>query len=312
MVRLSRRHRVLCHRGDRHRALGPEGQGARPQRARPARRAGAREAAGDRLLPRPLRKHRGDGGGNRRMGVDRAARAEDRLRQARQCASRLRARSRRGLCEGDAGGARRQDADDRQRHQHQMGRDRRGAPRKGDGGIQPRLDRGAARRLGPGGLRQSARQDDDAHRLWRARMDARAVRARARDRNGRCRRRRSWPRRRHYRLQEGDRALRVLPPAGERACLVVGDRQRGEPRHLVQLASVQAVRVEAAAQSDAARPRHRAVRACGWMGLSAEGTGPRHRGHRRGGRRVPEREGAGGRQQAGRQKAKQGKKGRKR
>ena len=108
VVRLRRRHRLLRHRGDRHRALGPEGQGARPQRARPARRAGARAAAGDRLLPRALRVDPGDGRGDRGMGLDRPAGPEDRLRQARQCPPRLRARPRRRVCQGDARGARRQ------------------------------------------------------------------------------------------------------------------------------------------------------------------------------------------------------------
>ena len=228
----------------------------------------------------------------RGVALDRPAGPEDRLRQARQRPSRLRPRPRRRLRQGDARGARRQDADDRQRHRHQMGRHRRRAPRQGDGGIQPRLDRGAARRLGPGGLRQSARQDDDAHRLWRARMDARAVRARAGDRHGRRGRRRSRPRRGHHRLQEGHRALRVLSPPGQRPCLVVGDRHRGEPGDLVQLAGLQAVRVQAAAQSDAARPRHQAVRARRRLGLSADRAGPRHRGHRGGRRRLSQREGA--------------------
>ena len=68
-------------------------------------------------------------------------------------------------------------------------------------------------------------------------------------------RRRSRTRRGHHRLQEGDRALRVLSPAGQRACLVVGDRDRRQPGDLVQLAGLQAVRAQAAAQSDAARPR---------------------------------------------------------
>ena len=86
-------------------------------------------------------------------------------------------------------------------------------------------------------------------------------------------RRRPGPRRGHHRLQEGHRALRVLPPAGQRACLVVGDRHGGQPRDLVQLAGLQAVRVQAAAQPDAARPRHQAVRACRRLGLSADRPG---------------------------------------
>ena len=69
----------------------------------------------------------------------------------------------------------RQDADDRQRHRDQVGRDRRRAPHAGDGGVRPDLGRGAARRLGSGGLRQPAGEDDDPHRLRRARMDARAA-----------------------------------------------------------------------------------------------------------------------------------------
>ena len=89
------------------------------------------------------------------------------------------------------------------------------------------------------------------------------------------------------------RALRVLPPPGQRACLVVGDRHRGQPRHLVQLAGLQAVRVQAAAQSDAARPGDEAVRARGRLGLPADRAGARHRGDRGGRRGLSQREGAG-------------------
>ncbi len=124
----------------------------------------------------------------------------------------------------------------------------------------------------PEGLRQSPRQDDDTHRIRRARVDARAVRAGAGDGNGRRDRRRSRPRRGHYGFQEGDRTLRVLPPAGERARLVVGDRDGGEPRHLVQFAGLQAVRAQAAAKSDAGRPRHPPVRACRRLDVSADWT----------------------------------------
>ncbi len=125
----------------------------------------------------------------------------------------------------------------------------------------------------------------------------------ARHRHGRCGRRRSRSRRRHHRLQEDHRALRVLSPPGQRPCLVLGDRHRRQPRHLVQFAIVQAVRVQAAPQSDAARPRREALRACRRLGLSAKGAGPRHRGDRRGGRRLPQREGAFEVTHAGRQAA---------
>ena len=62
--------------------------------------------AGHRLLPRALRVDPGDGRRDGAMGLDRAARAQDRLRQARQGAPRLRSRSRRRLCQGDARSAR--------------------------------------------------------------------------------------------------------------------------------------------------------------------------------------------------------------
>ena len=84
VVRLPRRHRLLRHRGDRHRALGPQGQGAGQERPRPARRPGARAAAGDRLLPRAFRVDPRNGRGDGGVALDRVPGAEDRLRQARR------------------------------------------------------------------------------------------------------------------------------------------------------------------------------------------------------------------------------------
>ncbi len=86
---------VVRGRGDRHRAVGPEGQGARRVRARPARRPGARAAAGDRVVPRPLRGDPGDGRGGPGVALDRPAGRQGRLRQAWRRAARLRARPRR-------------------------------------------------------------------------------------------------------------------------------------------------------------------------------------------------------------------------
>ena len=149
VVRLRRRHRVLRGVGDRHRALGPEGEGRRHERARPARRAGPRAPAGDRLVPRALLLDPGDGRGGAGVALDRPAGREDGLRQARRRAARLRARPGRRVRPRDARGhRRRQDADDRQRHRDQVGRHRRGPAHAGDGGLRPDLGRGAARRLG--------------------------------------------------------------------------------------------------------------------------------------------------------------------
>ena len=53
-----------------------------------------------------LRVDRGDGGRDRRVDGDRLPGPQDRLRQARQCPPRLRARPRRRLRQGDARGAR--------------------------------------------------------------------------------------------------------------------------------------------------------------------------------------------------------------
>jgi hypothetical protein len=51
-----------------------------------------------------------------------------------------------------------------------------------------------------------------------------------------------------------------------RPCLVFGDRHRRQSRHLLQFARLQAVRDQAAAQSDAARPRDEAFRSRrGWV-----------------------------------------------
>ena len=72
---------------------------------------------------------------------------------------------------------------------------------------------------------------------------------------------RPGPGRGDHRVQEGRRPRRGVPPAGQRPRLVVGDRHRRQPGDLVLVAGVQAVRGQAAAQPDAARSRHRAVRA---------------------------------------------------
>ena len=58
------------------------------------------------------------------------------------------------------------------------------------------------------------------------------------------------------------------------SAIVIG----GEPRHFVQFAGLQAVRVQAAAQSDAARSGDQAVRARRRLGLSADRPRPWHRG----------------------------------
>ena len=110
--------------------------------------------------------------------------------------------------------------------------------------------------------------------------------------NRRRRRRRSWACRGDHGLQEGLRSCRGVRPTGERACVVVGDRDRGEPRDLVQLARLQALRVQAAPQPDAARARDGAVRPRRRVGLPAQRARARHRGDRGGRRRVPKREGA--------------------
>ena len=61
-------------------------------------------------------------------------------------------------------------------------------------------------------------------------------------------------------LQADHRARRGVPPTGQRPRLVVGDRHRGEPGDLLLVSGLQGVRGQTAAQSDAARPGHGAVR----------------------------------------------------
>ena len=113
------------------------------------------------------------------------------------------------------------------------------------------------------------------------------------DGHGRRRRHRPGSRGGHHRLQEGDRAHRVLPAPVERPRLVERDLLGREPGHQLQHAVRQAVRVQAAAQPDAARAGDRAVRARRRLRLPADQAGPRHRDHRGGRRPLPQREGAG-------------------
>ena len=147
--------------------------------------------------------------------------------------------------------------DHRPRHRHQVGRRHGRAARARLRRVRHRLDRGAARGLGPRGLRHAARQDRDADRLRREGVDARGLRARPRHRHVRRRRLRPGPGRGHHRVQEDRRPRRGLPAPGQRPRLVVGDRHGGEPGDLVLVAGVQAVRGQAAAQPDAARARQR-------------------------------------------------------
>jgi len=74
--------------------------------------------------------------------------------------------------------------------------------------------------------------------------------------------------------------------------VVVRDRFRGEPRSLLQLAGLQALRAEAAAQPHAARPRRRALRARGRLDAPAARPRARNRGHRGDRERLPQREDA--------------------
>ncbi len=145
VVRLWRRHRELRRRGHRHGAVGHQGQAAGHQRAQPHRWRRPREAARHRVLPRPLRGHRGDGRGGPGVGRARPPRRQGGLWQARRRASGLRARPGRGVHAPDARGPRRQGvAHDRLRLERQVGRDDRGPPRPGVRGVRPDLDRGAA------------------------------------------------------------------------------------------------------------------------------------------------------------------------
>ena len=146
----------------------------------------------------------------------------------------------------------------------------------------------------PEGYREPARQDDDAHRLRREGVGPRGLRAGARDRHRRRRRHRPRAGGGHHRLQEGDRAHRVLPPPVERPRLVERDLLGREPGDQLQHAVGQALRDQAAAQPDAARARDRALRARRWLRAAADEAGPRHRDHRGGRRPLPQREGAGG------------------
>ena len=104
---------------------------------------------------------------------------------------------------------------------------------------------------------------------------------------------RSGPSRRNHRLQEGDRAVRGLPPPGQRPRLVLGDRHRRQPGHLLRLDRLQGVRGQAAAQPDAARPRHRTIRHRRGLRVPTDAAArPRDRSDRRGHRPLPRATGA--------------------
>ena len=179
VVRLPRRDCVLRHRGHRHRRVGPQGQGPRAQRLRPARRPDARAPAGDRLVARPLRVDPGDG----RRGPG--------LVDATGCtASRSASAS---AATPDLGYEHDRDVEYVRAMREGIGDDKQlivdlGIAIKWDVAtavkrvqafdeLRPHLDRGAARRLGPRGLRHVASEDEDADRLRRAGVERRRVRA---------------------------------------------------------------------------------------------------------------------------------------
>ncbi len=170
----------------------------------------------------------------------------------------------------------------------QVGRHDRRPSRPGLRGVRPALDRGAARRLGPGGLRQPAQQDDLAHRLRREGVGPRRLRARSSPPAPST----SWAS-----IPGAPRASPASrrPPSGSSS---TGARRTPTPGRsaIVPAASLaisfsrrrrQAVRVQAAAQPDAARPGGRAVRARRRLGLPADQAGPGHRDHRGGRRPLP-------------------------
>ena len=107
--------------------------------------------------------------------------------------------------------------------------------------------------------------------------------------HGGRRRHRPRPRRGDHRVPACGRRHRSRPPPGQRPCLVVGHLLRGQPGDELQLAGLQALRAQAAAQPDAARPRDPALRARGRLGLPADRPGSRDRGHRRGRRSLSQR-----------------------
>ena len=77
----------------------------------------------------------------------------------------LRPRPRRRVHAPDARRPARQVDHDRLRMGREVGREDGGSPGPRVRGVRPSLDRGAARRVGPRGLREPARQDDVAHRV---------------------------------------------------------------------------------------------------------------------------------------------------
>ena len=238
VVRLRRRHRQLRRRGHRHGPLGHQGQAAGHERAQPPGRRGPREAAGRRLLPRPLRGHRPDGRGGPGVGRARAPRRQGRLRQARRRAPGLRARPGRGVHAPDARGPGPGQADhDRLRLERQVGRDRppSGASRRsrstGCTGSRSRSAPGTPRATPtcaarPPRLIAYGEKEWDLDGFERI-LDTGTVDVvgidpgRAEGITG---------------LQAGRRADRVLPAAGERPCLVERHLLRGQPGHQLQLA----------------------------------------------------------------------------
>ena len=153
-------------------------------RARPARRPRPRPAAGDRLLPRPLRGHRrrwsrrprsGSRPGCKGVKVGFGKRGNARLGYEHDRDVAYMRAMREGLAPDKL-------ADDRLRLERQVGRHDGRPAGPGVRGVRPRLDRGAARRLGSRGLREPAVEDDDADRLRREGMGPRGLRADPRDR----------------------------------------------------------------------------------------------------------------------------------
>ena len=223
VVRLPRRHRQLRDQRHRHGAVGHQGQAPRHQRAQPARRPRPREAAG--RSPRATRTTRTSGRWSRRPRSGSRPGCTASRSGSASAATRASATSTTATSSTCAGCA------------------RASGPTQMlmiDCGWNVKWDvMTAVRRVqafeeydlhwieeplgawDPEGYANLRGKTTTPHRLRREGVGPRGLRAGPRDRHRRRRRHRPRPRGGHHRLQEGDRADRVLPAPVQRPRLVV-------------------------------------------------------------------------------------------
>ncbi|CAA9393940.1 MAG: hypothetical protein AVDCRST_MAG15-606, partial [uncultured Rubellimicrobium sp.] len=276
VVRHRRGARLHRDQRNRHRALGSQGPGPGPLRPRPPGRARPRPDARRGLHPRDAGQHPRDGGGDRGPPLRRPPGRQGRLRQEGRRAPRLRPRPRRRIRPLRARGDRGQAPDDRSRRQEPLGHRHRPPTRPRLRGLRHPLARRAPRPRRPGGLPRPTRRHHAPHRLRGAGVESPRRAAHRGDGHRGRDRPRPRPDRGDYRLPQGRRDLRHLPPPSQCPQLLHRHRLGGQPSPQLREPRLPRTRTPARLRPRAGRPRGPPRLAHRRLGEPAPGPRPRH------------------------------------